>query len=305
MKYSYYLGCQVPTRLSYCDLAVRSVTRALGIELLDLEDAGCCGYPIRFISSEANLVLSARILALAEREGLDLMVLCNSCYSSLLKAKHLLDEDATFAKRVERLLSTAGLHYSGNIEVKDILEVFYFEYGIENLRSLVQRELKGLKVAVHYGCHLLRPSKLLKFDNAENPKILDELVEITSADSIYWPLKLWCCGCPTLPIDQKLALGLARKKIEDAIDAGAHCIVTTCPSCQISFDIMQPVIERIFNEGYHLPVLYYPQLLGLAMGMNQKALGLTLNRVSTKMLVQSVIEKKDIENCYGKRYRRV
>jgi heterodisulfide reductase subunit B len=288
MRYSYFTGCQIPARLTYCDLAVRNVTHAFGIELHDLQDVGCCGYPIRFVDADANMVLSTRILAYAERAGLDLMVLCNSCYSSLLKAQHLLEEDLTFTQKVKNALLTDGLSYNHNIRIKDILEVFYYEIGLETLRSKIKRELEGLKVAVHYGCHILRPSQVLNFDNAEDPTILDDLVEVTGAESLYWPLKLWCCGCPTLPIDEKLALGLARKKILDAIDAGAHCIVTTCPSCQLAFDINQRTIERAFDEEYALPVLYYPQLLGIAMGLTPEEVGLPLNRAPIDKIIQLI-----------------
>jgi len=280
------MGCQVPARLTYCDLAVRNVSKALGIELVDMEDAGCCGYPLRFISTEANLALSGRNLALVEKKGLDIMTLCNSCYSSMLKAEKTLREDPALMKRVNGLLEAEGIRYEGRTQLKDILQIFYLDYGVEKIRSKIKRDLKGLRVAVHYGCHLLRPSKVMRFDNAENPHIFDDLVEATGAESIYWPLKLWCCGCPTLPIDENLALSLARRKIKDARDAGARCIVTTCPSCQISFDIMQPVIENRFNERYELPVLYYPQLLGLSLGMDSEEVGLNLNRVNTDSIIE-------------------
>jgi len=279
VRYSYFMGCQTPSRLSYCDLSVRNVCKALGIELEDLKDAGCCGYPIRFISTETNDLLAARDLALADRQGLDLMVLCNSCYATLHRVKDLLSTDKGFLEKVNASLADEALRYEGKARLVDILQVYLNDIGLEKLKSHMKRELKGLRVAVHYGCHLLRPSRVVKFDDAENPHILDDLVKLTGAESIYWPLKLWCCGCPTLPFDENMALGLARRKILDAKDAGASCMVTTCPSCHLMFDTMQPRIERIFGEKYGIPVLYYSQLLGLAIGLGPREVGLNLNRV--------------------------
>lgn len=279
MRYSYYLGCQVPSRMSYCDLAVRNVSKALGIELEDLKDAGCCGFSIRFISRETNDLLSARNLALADRQGLDLVVLCNSCYATLHRVKDLLDTDGKFREEVNESLADQGLRYEGKVHLLDILQVYADEIGFERLRSQVKVGLKELRAAVHYGCHLLRPSREVRFDNAESPHILDDLVRLTGAESVYWPMKLWCCGLPTMPFEEAMSLELARQKILDAKSAGANCMVTTCPSCQLMFDAMQPRIERMFKEKYSLPVFYYPQLLGLALGLSEKEVGLNLNRV--------------------------
>ncbi|MCK4953216.1 CoB--CoM heterodisulfide reductase iron-sulfur subunit B family protein [Candidatus Bathyarchaeota archaeon] len=286
MKYSYFMGCQVPARVNYCDLAVRRVTKALGIELIDLQDAGCCGCLLRSVNSKVTLALSTRIMALADKNGLDLVVLCNSCFATLREVGNFLEENPKLLMEVNELLETEGLKYKGKVEVKDILQIFYDDYGVEKIRSELTKSFKDLKVAVQYGCHLLRPSRITKFDNPEVPHILDELVEATGAKSIYWPLKLWCCGSTTLPTDDKLGMSLARNKLMDAKEAGADCIVTTCPSCQISFDLLQPRIEKIYNEQYNLPILYYPQLLGLAMDMSPEEVGLNLNRIEAETILK-------------------
>ncbi|RLE45452.1 MAG: CoB--CoM heterodisulfide reductase subunit B, partial [Candidatus Methanomethylicota archaeon] len=206
MKYAYYFGCWVPARLNQYDLSTRVIARKLGIELIDLEGAGCCGAVlIRSVNFKTNLMMSARILALAENMGLDLLVLCNGCYESLIEAKNLVKTNENFREEVNTLLkSTDNLIYEGNKKVKHLIQVLYDDIGIEKLRDEIKKPLDELRVAVHYGCHILRPSDRLKFDDAENPKILDELVEVTGAKSIYWPLKLWCCGSPILAIDRNL-----------------------------------------------------------------------------------------------------
>jgi len=264
------------------------VANALGLELVDFEDAGCCGFFLRSVNSKAPIFLAARIMSLAEKYGLNLMVLCNSCYAHFKDVSNILSESPELLREVNGLLANEGLEYISKTRIKDILQVFYEDYGVDKIKSKVVRTLKGLRVAVHYGCHLLRPSRITMFDNPEDPHILDELVEVTGASSIYWPLKLWCCGFPTLSVDQKMGLSLTRSKLRDAMDAGAHCIVTTCPSCQISFDVLQPTISRMYNEEYNLPVLYYPQLLGLALNLPPEELGLNLNRASVKPLMKII-----------------
>jgi len=286
VKFSYFLGCQVPSRINYCDLAVRRVTGALGIKLVDLQGAGCCGCYLRSVNSRVTLALSARIMALADKRGLDLMVLCNSCYATLTEVSDFFEENPELLAEVNELLAIEGLKYKGKVQVKDIIQVFYNDCGVEKIRSSLTKTFKDLKAAVQYGCHLLRPSKSTKFDDPEAPHILDDLVEATGAKSIYWPLKLWCCGFPTLPMDDKLGMSLARNKLKDAIEAGAHCMVTTCPSCQISFDVLQPRIAKIYNEQYNLPILYYPQLVGLSMNLKPEEVGLNLNRVQTEHILK-------------------
>jgi len=286
MKYSYFLGCQVPARVNYCDLAIRKVAKAFEIELVDLQGAACCGRYLLSIDPKATLVLSARIMALADKLGLDLMVLCNSCYAALTEAGSFLQEKPELLTEINGLLAAEGLEYKGKTKVKDVIQVFYHDLGLDKINLKVKKTFQDLKVAVQYGCHLLRPSKITKFDDPEAPHLLDDLVEVTKAKSIYWPFKLWCCGFPTVMVDEKLGMSLARDKLRDAKDAGAHCMVTTCPSCQITFDVLQPRIARIYNEQYDLPVLYYPQLLGLTMDLSPEDVGLNRNRVPTKSILK-------------------
>ena len=288
MKYAYYLGCWIPARLNQYDLSTRVVAKKLGIELVDLEGAGCCGTVlVRSVNFKTNLVMSARILALAKSMGLDLLVLCNGCYESLIEAENLIRTSEKFRKQVNTILkSTDNLVYEGNEKIKHLIQVLYDDIGLERLRDEIKRPLDGLRVAVHYGCHILRPSHKLKFDNAENPRILDDLVEITGAKSIYWPLKLWCCGSPILAIDRDLSLSIAGMKLKSAKEAGADCIVTICPSCQFQFDTLQPKISKVTGEQYNMPVLLYPQLLGLALGFTPEEVGLHLNKVSAESLLK-------------------
>ena len=181
MKYAYYLGCLIPARLNQYDLSTRAVAKKFGIELVDLEGAGCCGTVlVRSVNFKTNLAMSARILALAKNMGFDLLVLCNGCYESLMEAEDFVKTNEDFREQLNTILkSTDNLVYEGGVKVKHLIQVLYEDIGIERLKDEIKKPFDGLRVAVHYGCHILRPSHRMKFDNAENPRILDDLVAVS------------------------------------------------------------------------------------------------------------------------------
>lgn len=290
MRYAYYIGCIVPSRLNQYDLAVRNVLKELGVEVVDLEGAGCCGTVItRSVSAKANLVMSTRILALAENKNLNLLVTCPGCYESLKEAQEIFDNNTSFREEVNMILEKLDdLTYSGGVEVKHLVHVLYEDLGLEKIREKIKRSLKGLRVAAHYGCHILRPSNKLKSDNPENPKILDELIEVTGAKSIYWMYKLWCCGSPILAIDRELSLSLTSAKLKSAKDSEADCIVVICPSCQLQFDFMQNEASKISGERYDIPVILYPQLLGLSLNLKPEEVGLHLNKTGIDKFLENL-----------------
>ena len=286
MKYALFLGCTIPVRLNNYEISARKVAETLGIELVDLKGAGCCGSPALWSIDETSaLAIAAWNISMAEDSGLDIMALCTGCSEILEKANKKLKENPQLASKINQILKNVKREFKGSIEVKHFIKVLAEDFGIDNIKKFIKKRFKGLKVAVHYGCHLLRPSDILKFDNPENPAVLDKLVEITGAESIYWPLKLWCCGAPILAIDEKISLSMARAKIESAKESEADCIVTVCPFCQIQLDALQPEISRIAGKQYNIPVLLYPQLLGLAMGFTPEELGLDLNKIPADNLL--------------------
>jgi len=287
MRYALFLGCTIPARQNNYDASARRVSEALGIELRDIEGAGCCGPTfVRSLDYESYLAMAARNIALAEKMGLNILTLCTGCYSSLAEARLTLVEDPQLRDRVNELMEDTGPKFSGEAEIKHFSNVLYHEIGLDRIRSMVKKPLKGLKVAVHYGCHLIRPSEITGVANPENPRFLDELVEATGAESVYWPLKLWCCGAPTLAVDEDLSLRLTKAKIQDAKKAGADAMVTVCPTCELQFDLQQSRISETSVGSYNLPVLFYPQLLGVALGIDPEKLGFGLNRVPATGILQ-------------------
>ncbi|MHA1230872.1 MAG: CoB--CoM heterodisulfide reductase iron-sulfur subunit B family protein [Candidatus Helarchaeota archaeon] len=280
MRYSYYIGCTIPARMNSYDASARQVAKIFNIELNELEGAVCCGtVNIKALNIEAWLALGATNLALAEKEGLDLITLCNGCYSTLKDSKHVLDSNVELKNQVNEYLKEFDLEYKGTIQVKHFIEVLYEDIGIQHIKSKIVTPFNDLKVAIHYGCHAIRPSNVANMGDPENPKILEELTEIIGAKSIDWQYKFQCCGGPILGINETLSLEMARNKFIGAKEANADCFIVICPFCAIQLDVVQLKVEEKFNEEYGIPVVFYTQLLGLALGIDSDLLGFDLNRV--------------------------
>ena len=278
MKYALFLGCQIPARVNHYDLSTRAVLSRLDVELVDIRQFNCCGYPMRNMDKKAFLLSSVRNLALAEKEGLDMLVLCKCCYGSLKKAEHLMKEDGNLQGEIKELLSENALKYEGKVRVKHFLSVLYHDVGIEAIKSRISKRYKGVKIATHYGCHALRPSKITEFDDPVAPTLFDNLVEVTGAKSVDWTSKLECCGAPLMGINDDVSMNLTRKKLTDSTKAGADYLCTACPYCQIQFDTVQKMMVSNNGNGEHLASIIYPQLLGICMGIDEQSLGINMNQ---------------------------
>lgn len=293
MKFALFIGCNIPARLTQYESSARAVLRKLDVGLVDIKAFNCCGYPLRNIDHQAFLLSSARNLALAAKESLNIISLCKCCYGSLKKADHLLKENASLRGEINGILNTEGLKYDGNIEVKHLLSVLYHEVGIEAIKEKIEKTFEGLKIATHYGCHALRPSKIVQFDDPVAPSIFDRLVEATGAKSIDWAAKLDCCGGPLLGINDELSMDLTEKKLVSGKQSDADCLCTACPYCQMQFDNVQKMILSIRGTDHHIPSLLYSQLLGLSMGIERDLLGLEMNELTVDNLDDFFIGKED------------
>jgi len=273
MKFALFLGCNIPARLTQYESSARAVLGELGVGLVEIKAFNCCGYPVRNIDFRSFLLASARNLALAEKENLDVISLCKCCYGSLKKADHLMREDWSWREGINRILDREGLNYKGNIQVKHLLSVLLHDVGMEAVKDKITRPFNGLRIAAQYGCHVLRPSKVVQFDDPVAPSIFDQLVEVTGAESVDWPMKLECCGAPLWGINDDLSMDLTQKKLVAGKESGAECLCTACAYCQIQFDTVQKIIHSSRGTDHHLPAILYPQLLGLAMGVDGESLG--------------------------------
>jgi heterodisulfide reductase subunit B len=279
MEFALFLGCTIPARLNQYESSSRAVLEKLGVGLIDIREFNCCGYPLRNIDFKVFLLSSARNLALAEKKNLNVMTLCKCCYGSLKKADYLLKENASLKEEVNTTLEKEGLEYEGRIEVKHLLSVLHKDLGIEAIKGKMATTFKGVKIATHYGCHALRPSQVVGFDNPVAPSLFDQLVEATGAESIEWAMKLECCGAPLWGVNDRLSMDLTLKKLNDGKKSGADYVCAACPYCHIQFDKVQKMILSQRNVNHPLPSILYTQLIGLTMGIDRKVLGLEMNEI--------------------------
>lgn len=280
MKYALFLGCNIPARLEQYETASRAVMSRLGVGLIDYREFTCCGYPLRNVDRKAYLLSAAGNLALAERDGVNIMALCKCCFGTLKEAQYILDREETLRREINDLLRSRDLLYQGQVEVKHFLSVLYHDVGVDVLKKKISKKMKDLKIATHYGCHALRPSKVTQFDDPVAPTLFDELVVATGAKSVEWSEKLNCCGAPLMGVNDRVSMDLTRKKLDSGRESGADFLCTACPYCQLQFDQVQAMMAANGGAGETLPSILYAQLLGFCMGVDEKSLGLQKNQVA-------------------------
>ncbi|RPJ81096.1 MAG: disulfide reductase [Deltaproteobacteria bacterium] len=283
MKFLFFAGCKIENYLKHYETASRAVLGALGVELVDVE-LNCCGYPVRHQNIPASILSAARNLALASKHHLDILTPCKCCFGNLKYAISRLREDAELRKKINALLEREGLFWEEGIQVKHLLSVLYHDVGLEAIQAKVKNPFQEVKIAPHYGCHALRPSRVVQFDNPLAPTLFEKLVEVTGAESVSWERRLECCGNPLWERNNSLSLYMMRKKLENAQDAGADFICVACTYCQIQFD----QVRAGQTEEYHnrLPSILYPQLLGLSMGLEENLLGIEKNAIDSQHLTR-------------------
>ncbi len=294
-QYIFYLGCTVPVRALQYEISARSVAERLGIQLVDIPEFSCCGYPIKSIDHYAYLLMAARNLALAEKKAAPICTLCSSCGGSLAEAAHEIEANPTLRQRINKDLSAElGIRYEGNVQVVHFARVLHQAAGCKKIAEGVKVDLSSLRLAPHYGCHYTKPSALIeRADDPENPTSLDELIRATGAQSISYEDKLACCGGGVLAMDEQVALTMAQKKLEHVRTEQADAMVLICPFCGIMYESNQRKIEKTFGKEYKLPVFFYPQLLGLALGLEPDELGLKMNRVKATDLMKKIQRRSD------------
>lgn len=269
MRIGYYPGCSLERSAREYDVAARLVARNLGIQLVELPDWNCCGATAAHSTDPFLAVaLPARNLLIAEEMGLDLTVPCAACYQRLRRAHQELTQNEDVA---ERVATVAGRFYRGTVRVYSLLETVA-SVGLESIAAQIVNPLKGLRVACYYGCLLVRPPRV-SCDDPENPQLMDKIIEITKAETVDWGYKNECCGAALIFGAPEVALRLIYKILRNAVDAGAQAIACACPLCQSNLDLRQGQVNRSFGTNFGVPVFYFPQLLGLAMGLNPHDLG--------------------------------
>jgi heterodisulfide reductase subunit B len=288
LKYALFLGCTIPYREVSYEISARKVLDKLGVELVEMPEANCCGLPVDAANHEMTLALSARNLCLSEQQNVSIVTLCTGCATTLRKTNKTLKTDKKTRDQVNEWLKQIGMEFKGTTEVKHIVQVLKEDVGYEKIKATIQKPLTPLKVAQHWGCHLLRPTRYMGWDDPEDPQTLKNLIELTGAKCVDYLDEPECCGYTIVAIDEKVALQLSREKLNHIKAAGAQALITVCPSCHLMFDVNQSRTERLFDESYKLPVLHYTQLLGLAMGMTPDELAMKDLRVDPSPVLQAL-----------------
>ena len=286
-----YLGCTVPTYGYDYELSIRKVLPKFDINLIDLPKAACCGLPLADIDSLGWLVMSARNIALAEEKKLDLLALCNGCYLSLEETQHFLSEDPDLKAQVNQILAEEDLEFKGTQKNYLVLTILHDIIGLEKIKQAVTKPLTGLKIATHYGCHAIRPSKLPgRPDDSETPMKLERILEALGVDTMDYPERLACCGTKEYAYDPEITLKLGYSKLKAIREYGFDAMATICPLCQYVYDYSQGSMEAKFNTKIQVPVLYITQLMGLAMEMNPE-IDLGLKFMIHTSPVEPILEK--------------
>ncbi len=271
MEIAYFLGCIMNNRYPGIEKATRQLFDALDIELKDMEGASCCPAPGVFGSFDEKTwaSIAARNLSIAEDMGMDIMTECNGCFGSFTECNHMLKESEDKKAEINEVLSEVGKEFKGTTEVKHFAQILRDDVGYEKLASLIEKPL-DLNVAVHYGCHFLKPTAEIGIEEqAEDPSILDDLVEITGAKSVPYEDKMMCCGAGggLRSRDLDVTLSYTKEKLEHMTEAGVDAIVNVCPFCHLQFDQGQTEVNDKYGTDYALPVFHLAQLYGLAMGL--------------------------------------
>ena len=299
-KYAFYLGCIAPNRYPGSEAASIKAMKKLGVELVPLKGASCCPAPGAFGSIDLNVfyAMAARNLVLAEQMKMDIALLCNGCYKSIWEVNHKLKHNQDLKDGVNEVLKEIDMEFKGTINVYHTAELLYNDkiIGVDKIRDSVTNPLTGARIAVHYGCHLIKPRKDREFPDeemmsTERPTWMEELVAALGATPVEYRNKMQCCGAGggVRGYDIVHALDIANEKLINLKEAKVDALTDICPFCQLQFDRGQIEIQEKFGVSYNLPVLHFAELLGLAQGMSPQDLALDLHAISCEPFLQKVL----------------
>jgi heterodisulfide reductase subunit B len=284
-----YTGCTVPVRLPQYEASVKLVLDKLGVRVIDMKGANCCGAQyVESVNRRAFTAMGGRILALGEKYGRDILAVCGACSGSLKWVKHTLDNDWRVKDEVNRVLADEGLEYTGKVQVKHLLQVFHEDIGYDAIKEAVVKPYSGLRLAAHYGCHVTRPYDIVRVDDPENPTIIDRIIEIAGATAVDYTGKTRCCGGPMLAMDQEVATKIGLDKIRNIRAENVDGIVTACVFCDIQLTQVQ--FGESADSESRIPVLTLPEFLGPALGIEPSKLGTSYDKIDPSKVFASIME---------------
>jgi heterodisulfide reductase subunit B len=295
VKYAFYPGCSLECSSAAYDRSVKAVAEVLGIELVEIDDWNCCGATEYFTQDElVACSVIARNLAIVDRQFDQLVAPCAACYLNLKKTDKLMAEDAKMNAKINEALAAGGLQYKpGTVRVRHLLDVISTDLGEAAVKDKVVRPLTGLRVAPYYGCQVVRP--LNGFDDPEYPMKLDELFKWLGAEVVDYPVKAHCCGGHMTQISEPQAFELIRRLLQSAVDYEADLILCMCPMCQLNLDAYQGRVGGFFGVKFHMPIIFFTQLLGVAFGLDLDKLGFGRELVAAKPVIQEKLGAVEAE----------
>lgn len=271
--YAYFPGCSLEKMAHSYHVSAMETSRALGVELKELEDWNCCGATAYFHVDELlAYTLCARNIAMAEQQKLPLVAPCSGCYKNMYFTRDHLKHDPDLTEHINEALAEDNLKFSGDTPIHHLIEVYVNDVGLSEIKARITHPLKGLRVAAYYGCQIMRPRKAR--EDVEQPGFFEDLVAACGADPVQYPLRLTCCSGALIITNREAALSLVRNLLESAVRSNAAVIVTACPLCQVNLECYQKQVNREFGTNLHVPVMYFTQLMGLALGLPPKRLGI-------------------------------
>ena len=289
LRFALYPGCAAKGATPELYQSTMAIVGRLGIDVVELAASSCCGAGVvTEAEPDVALALNARNFAQAERLGLDIMTICGTCQGVMAAANKRLKSEPGLLDRINRVLEPDGIAYRGTIQVKHLLWIIVREIGLRQLGAQVVTSLQGLRIAPFYGCYILRPSWDLGFDDPENPTSLEQVIRALGGEAVAYAGRTKCCGFPIILEKEAVAMAMSGANMKEAKDQGADCMVTPCPLCHMSLDIYQDRAGQAVNTQLNLPILHLPQLLGLAMGIPAKELGLARHLITVDSIVRRI-----------------
>lgn len=283
LRFAYYPGCAAEATVREADRSMQAIAPLLGMELQHFENMTCCGAGVLHEEEpNVSLALNARNLAIAEKAGVDLMTICNTCLLTMVKAQQELASNQVLAKKINVSLEKFGLHYEGKVKVRHLLWVLAEDIGPDKIRALVKKPLTGMRIAPFYGCHILRPEEVLGFEDDRDPHSMEDIIEALGATPVAYEERTECCGFHVMLVNKPATTTMVGQCLSGATKQKADVMVTPCTLCQLTLDSYQHMADAEAEKPLDLPVLHLPQLMGMAFGLDKKALGFNKHLVAVK-----------------------
>ena len=290
-EYGFFIGCTIPLKLPHLEKAFRDVAGILDVKLIEMEGVSCCPEPVSLQSLNIDtwVALGARNLAIAEKMGVNIIAICSGCYETLKTVSVLLEEDEEYLGKINGILQKIGYNYTGKTKVYHFVELFSQPEWLEKIKKLLIKPLDDLNLAVHYGCHLIRPSKIMQFDHPEKPEKIDIILEALGAKTVEFANKLECCGfCARL--QEEIGMKLVEDKMTELceMDETVDALIAVCPSCTTQLDRKEKIVARRTGKVLDIPVLYLAEVMAIALGIELEDLSLKKRSIQPNKLIKKL-----------------